>query len=83
MRCPLLDTYNEGTMSRTKKVKGVTIATAAELLQVSVNTLRNWDSNGKLKAKRAKNGYRYYNISDLMRFAKKNNIKVADMKKLP
>lgn len=66
-----------------KNTKGITISTAALLLQVSLNTLRNWDKKGKLKAKRAKNGYRYYNISELMKFAKKENIKVMNMKKLP
>ena len=63
--------------------KGVTITIAAELLQVSINTLRSWDKNKKLKAKRAQNGYRYYNISDIIIFAKKNDIKIVNMKKLP
>lgn len=63
------------------KKKGVTIHVAALVLQVSVNTLRNWDKSGKLKAKRAKNGYRYYNISELETFAKKHGLKRT--KRLP
>lgn len=54
----------------------VTIKTAAEILNVSVETLRNWDKNGKLKANRDKgNQYRLYNISDLEAFADKNGLK--------
>jgi DNA-binding transcriptional MerR regulator len=52
--------------------KGVTIQIAAEVLKVSVNTLRNWDKSGKLKARRAKNGYRYYHIRELEVFKQKH-----------
>lgn len=39
----------------------ITIKEAAKLLNVSIDTLRRWDKNGKLKAVRQqKNGYRYY-----------------------
>lgn len=47
----------------------VTIKSAAEILRVSVETLRNWDKSGKLKAIRNKNGYRGYRISELEKFA--------------
>lgn len=53
----------------------VTIKSAAEILGVSVETLRNWDKKGKLVAKRDKNGYRIYKISELESFAKKNGLK--------
>jgi len=69
-------------MSR-KKLKGVTIGIAAELLAVSLNTLRAWDKTGKLRAKRAGNGYRYYNISEIVKFAEKNKLKITNMKNLP
>jgi excisionase family DNA binding protein len=53
----------------------VTIKTAAEILGVSVETLRNWDKAGKLKARRNKNNrYRLYNISDLESFANANGL---------
>lgn len=58
-----------------QKSKGVTIQIASEVLKVSVNTLRNWDAIGKLKAYRAKNGYRYYKIRDLVKFASKNKLR--------
>ena len=53
----------------------VTIKSASEILGVSVETLRNWDKSGRLKAKRDKNGYRIYNISDLEKFANKEGLK--------
>ncbi len=53
----------------------ITIRSASEILGVSVETLRNWDKAGKLKARRNKNGYRVYNITELESFANKNNLK--------
>ncbi|HEY9583227.1 MAG TPA: MerR family DNA-binding transcriptional regulator [Candidatus Paceibacterota bacterium] len=53
----------------------VTIRSAAEILRVSVETLRNWDKTGKLKARRNKTGYRVYNISELEKFAEKEGIR--------
>lgn len=42
------------------------IKAAAALLGVSVNTLRNWERNGKLKTYRHPiNGYRLYKKADL------------------
>lgn len=40
-----------------------------------METLRNWDKTGKLKARRNKNGYRVYNISELEKFAEKEGLK--------
>ena len=62
------------------KHAGITIQTAAELLGVSVNTLRNWDAKGILPARREKNGYRYYDISRLNTFAKKTGKKIHTLK---
>ena len=53
----------------------ITITSAAEVLGVSIETLRNWDKTGKLRARRDKNGYRVYNISELEKFAKENGLK--------
>jgi predicted site-specific integrase-resolvase len=61
--------------AKKEKESGVTIQTVAELLGVSIHTLRNWDISGKLPARRGKNRYRYYHIRDVMRFAKENNIR--------
>lgn len=55
--------------------RGVTIQTAAEILGVSVGTLRSWDRSGKLKATRGRNRYRIYRIAELERFAKKHGTK--------
>jgi len=61
----------------------VTIASAAEIIGVSVATLRNWDRGGKLKAIRdPENRYRLYSISALERFAVKKGLKRSPPKKL-
>lgn len=44
------------------------IAEAANLLGVSVSTLRNWDRQGKLKPRRHPiNGYRMYDRAEIVR----------------
>lgn len=53
----------------------VRIKLAAEILKRSVATLRHWDKAGKLRAYRAKNGYRLYRISELEKFAEKHRIR--------
>lgn len=53
----------------------VTIRSAAEILRISVETLRNWDQSGKLKAVRDKNGYRMYKIPELEKFAVANGLR--------
>lgn len=51
----------------------VTIAEAANLLGVSIATLRNWDRSGKLSARRHPiNGYRMYDRAEIERL--KNEI---------
>ncbi len=46
----------------------VKIGDAAEILGVSVQTLRNWDESGKLRSNKSAGGTRYYLLSDLKRF---------------
>lgn len=42
------------------------ITEAAKYLGVCINTLRNWEANGKLRVHRnPMNGYRLYKVSDL------------------
>lgn len=46
----------------------LTITEAANLLGVSVSTLRNWDRQGKLKPRRhPMNGYRIYDRTEIVR----------------
>lgn len=60
----------------------VTIKSAAEILGVSVETLRNWDRRGILTAKRSpQNGYRLYNISELQKMLKQKQIKEPRIKR--
>ncbi len=40
---------------------------AAKYLQITMDTLRNWELNGLLTIKRKKNGYRIYNEKDIQR----------------
>lgn len=42
-------------------------AETAALLQISTDTLRNWEMNGLLTVKRTKNGYRVYTAEDINR----------------
>lgn len=53
----------------------VTIKSAAEILNVSIETLRNWDKSRKLRAERDSNGYRLYRISKLEKFAAIHKLK--------
>jgi DNA-binding transcriptional MerR regulator len=49
------------------KKKGITITLAADILGVSPSTLRLWTKKGEVKAQQARNGYRYYQIKDLVK----------------
>lgn len=40
---------------------------ASQLLEITMDTLRNWEMNGLLKVKREANGYRVYTQSDINR----------------
>ncbi|MCD6442079.1 helix-turn-helix domain-containing protein [bacterium] len=46
----------------------LTISKAAKFLGVSIDTLRRWDSKGKLKAIRSSGGHRYYSKEQLESF---------------
>src|SRR3989338_4382656 len=45
--------------------KKVRIGEAARILNVSVQTLRNWEKSGKLLAERSKGKQRYYSLQNL------------------
>ncbi|MEK7133224.1 MAG: MerR family DNA-binding transcriptional regulator [Patescibacteria group bacterium] len=54
----------------------LTIKEAAEFLEITPLTLRNWDKSGKLAARRHPiNNYRVYTISELEDFLKHFNLK--------
>jgi len=50
------------------KEEKLRIGTVAEMLGVTVQTLRNWDTSGKLRAQRSPGGQRYYVSEDIQRF---------------
>lgn len=53
-------------MNKDRKVR---IGDAAKILNVSVQTLRNWEKSGKLKPHRSDGKQRYYLLQDIERFA--------------
>ena len=50
------------------------IARAAKYLNVSIDTLRLWDKNGKLKPLKTPGGHRRYDIDSLDEFLGKKNV---------
>ncbi|MBU2068377.1 helix-turn-helix domain-containing protein, partial [Patescibacteria group bacterium] len=50
----------------------ITIKKAAEVLNVSTQTLRRWDKSGRLVSVRGKNNYRYYKKEDIEEYIKNN-----------
>lgn len=46
--------------------KSLTRKQTAEYLQVTIDTLRNWELNGLITVKRSENGYRVYTDTDIM-----------------
>lgn len=50
---------------RIKHTKIYTRKQLADYLELTIDTLRNWELNGLLKIKRKENGYRVYNEYDI------------------
>ncbi len=50
----------------------------AELLQISIDTLRNWEMNGLLTVKRKQNGYRVYTEADIQRLKMIRSLRCAN-----
>ncbi len=62
---------------RVKKSNYISLNAASKILNVSPETMRNWDNQGKLKASRNPvNNYRLYDLEDLQEFA--NNSQVSE-----
>ena len=51
---------------------------AADTLNITSDTLRNWELNGLIKAKRRSNGYRVYNGADMRRLTIIRTLRCAD-----
>ena len=49
--------------------QNIRIGKAAKILGVSVQTLRNWEKSGKLRAERSRGKQRFYTLRDLNNFA--------------
>lgn len=49
--------------------RNLRIGEAAEMLNVSTQTLRNWEKSGKLRAERSAGNQRYYALENLKKFA--------------
>jgi len=52
--------------------KLINIEEVSKILGVSKDTLRNWDSNGKLKSIRTQGNHRRYNLDEISKISKKN-----------
>ena len=50
----------------------------ADLLQISIDTLRNWEMNGLLTVKRTRNGYRVYSDEDIKRLKMIRSLRCAN-----
>ncbi len=48
----------------------ISISEAAELIGVSVDTLRRWDEKGQLRATRSEGGHRYYSVWQIKNYSK-------------
>ncbi len=53
--------------SREPDILSLTRKEAADRLQITMDTLRNWEMNGLLSVKRKQNGYRVYTSDDMQR----------------
>lgn len=53
-------------------------AEAAKKLQLTIDTIRNWEMNGLIKVKRSENGYRVYNETDINRLRIINSLRCAN-----
>ncbi len=51
---------------------------AADYLQITIDTLRNWEMNGLLNIKRKQNGYRIYTEEDIMRLKVIRSLRCAN-----
>lgn len=59
----------------------ISIAKAAEILGVSITTLRRWDEEGKLKADRTPAGHRRYELAKLRQLAGQGGVQEQDGEK--
>lgn len=50
----------------------------SEYLDISVDTLRNWELNGLLRVKRKQNGYRFYTSDDIQRLKMIRSLRCAN-----
>ena len=50
----------------------------SEYLEISIDTLRNWERNGLLKVKRKQNGYRSYTSDDIERLKMIRTLRLAN-----
>ena len=51
---------------------------ASDYLDISMDTLRNWERNGLLKVKRKQNGYRFYTSDDIERLKMIRSLRCAN-----
>jgi len=57
----------------------VSIGRAAEVLGVSINTIRRWDDDGKIKSYRSAGGHRQFSFSELQAFKASQPLSTTDV----
>lgn len=62
----------------TQNVKIYSRKQVADYLELTIDTLRNWELNGLLTAKRKENGYRIYNTEDIKKLKIISSLRCAN-----
>ena len=66
------------TMARQRSTNGLRVGQAAEMLQVSVDTLRRWEADGRLRVDRSDGGQRVIAIEEVSRLLRERRATTAD-----
>ena len=66
------------TETRARPAARIRVGQAAEMLQVSVETLRRWESEGRLRMERSEGGQRLVDIGEVSRLIDERRKGVAD-----
>lgn len=69
---------NDLFYSSVEQESGMTRKQTAKYLQITIDTLRNWEMNGLLSVKRKKNGYRIYSNEEILRLKVIRSLRCAN-----
>lgn len=66
------------SMARQRSMNGLRVGQAAEMLQVSVDTLRRWEADGRLRVDRSDGGQRVIAIEEVSRLLTERRATTTD-----